>query len=110
MNRIKLKTLDELVLSNTGILKLVGSERKITKLKTDEFYTLMVVSFWEKHPNDNIVGYDKEIGNLIGLQCTSEHKIYISKIFHNIKDENRGTTLVVKIDMNKIKEFCLLEY
>ncbi len=77
-------------------------------LKKNEWFALMVVddvNWTDKQ--DNRSWFDKKKGWL-GLECTSEIKVYISKTINNRTNRGRGNTQIIKVEYYKL--CCELTY
>ena len=88
-------------------IKLVKIVDKPIKLKKDEYYALMVTDLYNRHlrPDSDYWNYSR---GYLGLERTSEHKIYISKDFYKRKNLGRGLTFVIKVKSKK--ECCKLDH
>lgn len=65
-------------------------------LKDNEYYVLMVVDYnKELRKRNDFINFDK---GYIGLECTSENRVYISKTFNSRKNPYRGITCIVDIN------------
>jgi hypothetical protein len=81
---------------NIEIIKEITQPEK--ELKDNQFYALMVTDEYNKdlqmRPKTDYYDYEKAY---IGIECNSEHKIYISKEFNNRNDRNRGKTILINV-------------
>jgi hypothetical protein len=81
-------------------------EAKGIKLKDNEYFALMVEDK-KRGYSDNRKFLDELMGWL-GLECTSERRVYISKDFFKRWNPHRGTTYIVAVDNPELH--CELNY
>lgn len=76
-------------------------------LKENEYFALMVTDhdYKERRPKKDYIDFEK---GWIGIERTSENKIYISKEADKRTDRMRGDLIIVNI--KKEDNVCLLNY
>lgn len=81
--------------SNIFLLRKIENQSEANKQEPNSYYALMVEDVENKHRTD-IDFFDRKLG-WIGLERTSDGRIYISNKFHNCFEPSRGTTWLVAV-------------
>lgn len=104
-----MKNIKQLIESTTpmAFVEIVKEPRELNEL---EFYALMVtdnsnrnspyIKGFEPTTNDYLVGIEKTSGLNFG---------YISKNFNKRKNNSRGLTVIVKIYLHELDNYCVLK-
>ena len=81
---------------NDDIILIRKLNEELPRLSRDQFYALMVEDNYNKYRRAKQDYFDYDTGS-IGLEKTTEGRIYISKEFHKRKNLGRGSTYLVEV-------------